>query len=87
MATSTIGKVESVSLTQCFIIPKNLAGTISKTMVFTVTRQLGKVQLVATYMGYQAQNVELDLQKDTTVDISLQIKSDELQEVTSWKTK
>ncbi len=63
--------------------PENLAGTTSNHFGFySYSANLGKVQIMVTYMGYQPKLLEFELQKDTVIDIALQAKSDELHEVT-----
>ncbi|MFA9388494.1 MAG: TonB-dependent receptor domain-containing protein [Prolixibacteraceae bacterium] len=63
--------------------PDNYLGTISNNYGFySYSAQTGKMQLSVNYMGYQTQTFHFGLENDTTLNISLQVKSDELKEVT-----
>jgi outer membrane receptor for ferrienterochelin and colicin len=63
--------------------PDNYVGTISNNFGFysysTLSRQL---KLAVTYMGYKSQTIDLELKNDTTINIALYTKSDELGEIT-----
>ncbi|MFA9388490.1 MAG: TonB-dependent receptor domain-containing protein [Prolixibacteraceae bacterium] len=63
--------------------PDNYVGTISNNYGFySYSAPIGMLKLEVTYMGYQTQTFHFDLENDTTLNISLQAKSDELGEVT-----
>ncbi|MFA9388492.1 MAG: carboxypeptidase-like regulatory domain-containing protein [Prolixibacteraceae bacterium] len=63
--------------------PDNYVGTISNNYGFySYSAPTGMLKLEVTYMGYQTQTFHFDLENDTTLNISLQAKADELGEVT-----
>ena len=63
--------------------PENYLGTISNNYGFySYSTNTGKLQLAITYMGYKTCAIDLELTSDTTINIALQPKSDELEEIT-----
>nr|MDA3930352.1 TonB-dependent receptor [Prolixibacteraceae bacterium] len=68
--------------------PDNYVGTISNNFGFYSYSTLsGKLKLAVTYMGYKSQTFYIDLKSDTTINIALQPKSDELAEITVMGTQ
>ena len=62
---------------------KALQGTMANNYGFySISLPKGKVTLVASFVGYQAQEFELDLQENITLNIELELQSDELGEIT-----
>lgn len=63
--------------------PDNLVGTISNNYGFySYSENHCKIRLQVTYMGYLPQTIDLELATDTTINIALQPKSDEIEEIT-----
>lgn len=49
---------------------------------YSISLPKGKIKLAASFIGYQAQQIEIDLQKNTTINFELELMSDQLNEVT-----
>lgn len=49
---------------------------------YSISLPKGQATLIASFIGYQAQEFKLDLQTDQTLNIQLELSSDELEEVT-----
>ncbi|MCF8357380.1 MAG: TonB-dependent receptor [Prolixibacteraceae bacterium] len=63
--------------------PDTYIGTISNNFGFySYSSQTGKIPLVFNYMGYQSQSFTLDLKSDTSLNVALRPRIDELGEVT-----
>jgi outer membrane receptor for ferrienterochelin and colicin len=61
---------------------ENLSGTISNEYGFySVTFPAGKIQIQYSFVGYEKQNIELDLKKDTVLNIALKMMG-EIDEIT-----
>ncbi|HRX11936.1 MAG TPA: TonB-dependent receptor, partial [Draconibacterium sp.] len=61
---------------------ENLSGTISNEYGFySVTFPAGKIQLQYSFVGYERQNFQLDLKRDTVINIALKLM-DEIDEIT-----
>ena len=60
----------------------SLLGTTANTYGFySISLPKGEVTIVSSFIGYNMQEFKIDLQKDVTLNISLELKSDELDEV------
>lgn len=70
-------------------LPDEGSGTISNTFgYYSLTLPLGQVDLVASYIGFGDQNVSLNLQKDTSINIVLQSSVEmEVVEITAASSK
>lgn len=63
--------------------PSSQEGVISNHFGFySYSATIGKVQLIVSYMGYQSKIVEFELRSDSVINIPIDAKYDEIQEVT-----
>ncbi|MBN2806986.1 MAG: TonB-dependent receptor, partial [Prolixibacteraceae bacterium] len=63
--------------------PDTYVGTISNNFGFySYSALTGNLTLLVSYMGYQTQTFIINLERDTTLNISLRGKTDELEEIT-----
>jgi len=61
----------------------SLKGTTANTYGFySISLPEGKVSLMVSFIGYKPQEFELDLTTDLSMNVALELKSDELEEVT-----
>ena len=61
---------------------ENLSGTISNEYGFySVTLPAGKKQIQYSFVGYEKQNIEIDLHKDTVINVALKLMG-EIDEIT-----
>lgn len=62
---------------------KTLQGTTANNYgFFSISLPKGEATIIASFIGYRAQQFDLDLQQDITLNIELVLQSDELGEVT-----
>ncbi|MBN2261492.1 MAG: TonB-dependent receptor [Prolixibacteraceae bacterium] len=60
-----------------------LQGTTANNFGFySISLPKGKITLVASFIGYTPQQFEIDLQENTTINFDLELKSDQLDEIT-----
>lgn len=61
----------------------NYQGTIANTYgFFSISQPKGEITLVASFIGYQTKEIKLDLQEDVSLNIELELQSDQLSEIT-----
>jgi hypothetical protein len=64
---------------------KTMQGSISNTYgFFSLTLPSGDINLMASFLGYEPQKIKFSLQKDTTINFYLKVKTDELKQITVY---